>query len=216
MSAGTNADTIHLFDVSDPRDSKTLSTGHINRINTARYSNDGQWILTAGNDHKVHLLHRTSAPLIKSLTSMETPVTSANFSPDNQSLILTTSGGMIEIWSQKSPKPKVGIAEPAIDDEFIREHTTSMPTAEITWGEFSPDQSAYLTCATNGEIIVWEAKTHQRLATIVAFPDSYLRAHFTRDSHHLIFGAGHNFVSVWRLRPQSHQLQKELLGDENE
>ncbi|AKJ02098.1 WD40 repeat protein [Archangium gephyra] len=115
------------------------------KIHSAAFSPDGQYVVTAGEDGmaRVHRVDGKGEPVV--LKGHAGPVVSAAFSPDGQRVVTASKDGTARVWRAD------GTGEPG----ELKGHTG--PVVSATFGPDSPDGQRVVTAGEDGTARVWRA-----------------------------------------------------------
>jgi WD40 repeat protein len=104
---GTPDNTARIWDADTGRLRATLR-GHTGGINTAVFSSDGKYVLTASEDRTAIVWDVTTRSIVTRLQGHEGPINSAVFSANNSSILTASDDGTAQIWDWKNVgQPKV-------------------------------------------------------------------------------------------------------------
>ncbi len=126
-------------------------------VNSAVFSPNGQFILTAGDDAVARIYDTTTAILVRSLEGHSEKLWSAVYSRDGR-FILTASGDALS--NNKDTTARMWDAERGTLMRVFAGHTEA-----VLHAEFSPDGRFVLTTSGDGTARIWEVTTGQVLQT---------------------------------------------------
>jgi WD40 repeat protein len=92
--------TARLWDVATGVPLGSLQ-GHSGGINSAQFSSDGRFILTASDDHTVIVWNTTTKAIVARLVGHEGPVNTAVFGPNNSSILSASDDKTAQLWNWK-------------------------------------------------------------------------------------------------------------------
>jgi hypothetical protein len=81
-----------------------LPIGHTFEINSAQFSPDGNYIVTASEDGTVNIWNLTSGKLLQDLEGHTNGVNSAQFSRDGKSILVTSGDHKTMLWDAATGK----------------------------------------------------------------------------------------------------------------
>jgi len=93
-------DAVKIWDVKKGSCKKTLQ-GHRNTIRTLKYSPDGNFIASGGEDKDIRIWNAHNGACVKVLKGHTQPINSLAFSPDGKLLISSGEDGTIRVWGGK-------------------------------------------------------------------------------------------------------------------
>lgn len=177
-----------------PEEKKTT---HEARVNTAAFSPDGNYIITASDDRRARLWNARGA-LIKELSGHAGPVKYAAFSPDNEFVATAGLDEIARVWNGRTGDL---ITELKGHSELI---------SRIA---FSPDSKRVATASDDRTARVWEARTGK----LIGEP---LRGHksgvsdiaFSSDGIHLATEARDETGRIWNLKTGKYMVLPRLSG----
>ncbi|KAI8996987.1 hypothetical protein BDB01DRAFT_830616 [Pilobolus umbonatus] len=129
-------------------------SGHTNKVSSVSFSNDGQWLASAGHDRKVMIWSVQDKKMTYTLDGHTANITCARWSPDDRNLVATSSfDKSLRIWD-------VGSAI-ASDGSITPIQTVKLDCrAQVTAVDFPPDrQDTICSLDGEGELKVWNLKT---------------------------------------------------------
>jgi WD40 repeat protein len=162
--------------------------GHKSYVNNARFSPDGQHIVTASDDGTARLWESETGREVAILRTNDDSILDAQFSPDGQQIV-TASGevtagsyGTARVWEAATGKEAV----------TLRGHEGAVATAQ-----FSPDGQRIVTVGYDGTARVWQAATGKEVTTLRGHTDSVLDAQFSPDGQWIVTASKDGTARVW-------------------
>ena len=76
---------------------------HDAEVSSARFSNDGRYVVTASADRSVRLWDAQKGQLVADMRGHTDPVVSAEFSDDGSMLASASLDGTVRVWRAASP-----------------------------------------------------------------------------------------------------------------
>jgi WD40 repeat protein len=164
-----------------------LHTYHEVGLQTAQFSPDGRWIVTAG-DRDAHVFSSATGTQVARLHGHEDLVTSAAFSPDGNLVVTTSQDGSARVWSRSGGTLAElnghtdSVRGAAFDPEgrnvvtagadrtarvwsVVREVGLYGSRGTVTSAEFSPDGRRILAASADGIARLWDT-AGRTLATL--------------------------------------------------
>ncbi|EDV91927.1 protein LST8 homolog [Drosophila grimshawi] len=156
------------------------------------FQEDGKWMFTAGEDHRVRIWDMISAPPHCSrVFDCQAPVNAACLHPNQVEIAMGSQNGGVYLWDVKSE----------LHEQLVPELEASIQDVAI-----SPD-GHYMAAANNkGNCYIWELSISpgQMLSTInpkkmiQAHNRSILRCKFSPDSRLLVTTSGNGSACIWK------------------
>jgi WD40 repeat protein len=122
--------------------------GHRNKINSAKFSNDGSKIVTASDDGSAIIWDATTGSALRVMRGQADRVYSASFSPDGKQVVTASDKGQVLLLDTSSG---------------AKLHSLTGHNGLVTIAEFSRDGQMVMTGASDGSVIVWNALTGEML-----------------------------------------------------
>jgi WD40 repeat protein len=129
---------VQLWDVPSGSALQTLQ-GHTGNIRQARFSPDGQFIVTASQDKTARIWQVSSGKLVRVLQA-DMEMNGASFSPDGAQVVTAHQDGTAQIWNARTGE-KLPI---------LRGHHGAVLDAQ-----FSPDGRSLVTASADGTARLW-------------------------------------------------------------
>jgi uncharacterized caspase-like protein len=124
--------------------------GHTDFVNSAVFSPDGKWVLTASSDKTARIYDVSSGREVHVLSGHTEWVRSAVFSPDGKWALTASDDRTARIYDVSSGR----------EVRVLSEHTDRVRSAV-----FSPDNKYILTTGADHKTILWDAATGKALYT---------------------------------------------------
>lgn len=179
-----------------------IPVGHTENVVLVNYSPDGKTVVTASYDNTVKIWNARNGRLLYSLgaeknwqNSMNYWARSVNFSPDSKRIV-TAWDSTAQIWEVQSGR-------------LLK--TLKCEGALLTAG-YSPDGSKIVTADEAYEVIIWNAKTGERLKHTQGYTPWVNDAHFSPNGKFVVATAKNNESLVKLLDAQSGKLIFNLKG----
>ena len=160
----------------------SCSIGHEDALNSAVFSPDGQYILTASADQTARLWERESGKEIITYRGHERSVNSAVFSPDGEYILTASADQTARLWERESGKEII----------TYRGHERSVNSAV-----FSPDGEYILTASADQTARLWERESGKEIITYRGHKDDLNSAVFSPDGNHILTASDDNTARLW-------------------
>ncbi|MBG1271501.1 tetratricopeptide repeat protein [Nostoc sp. WHI] len=151
---------------------------HTGGVNSASFSGDGKWIVTAANDGAARLWD-TQSIILTELQGHQKELRSASFSPDGKLVVTSAEDGTARVWNIANKKLLA----------VLKENNST-----VTAASFSPNGKLILTCSP-GSIHVWDISGNL-LTEIIDYENFIQRPRFSSDGQ-LIIATGDDGYHVW-------------------
>lgn len=169
-----------------------IARPHASWIDSARFSPDGNHIVTAHQDGTARVADSRTGEELVAMRGHTSVVWTAAFGPDGNSVVTSSEDGTARIWD-------VGVGME------LRGHTGS-----VYGVSFSPDGQRVATASLDQTASTWDAMTGEELTTLFGdeaefglFPMN--SSHFSSDGGLLITAQGSGSVAVWDLSASDPQ-----------
>jgi WD40 repeat protein len=158
------------------------SIRHLDVVNSAEFSPDGQRIVTASGDNTARLWDALSGkPIAEPIRHLDV-VNSAEFSPDGQRIVTASGDNTARLWDALSGKP---IAEPMRHE------------AVVYSAQFSPDGRRIVTASGDNTARLWDALSGKPIAEPMKHEDVVYSAQFSPDGQRVVTASADRTVRVW-------------------
>lgn len=195
LASGSEDQTIRLWDLHQPGQTRQTLRGHSGTVRTVAFSPDGQLLASASDDQTIRLWDVASGQPRTTLAGHTDTVRAVVFSPDGQTL---TSGGddqTIRLWAVRS-----GQAGPVLTGHA--NYVLSLA--------FSPDGRTLASSSADQTVRLWEAQTGQARQTLAGHTSMVWSVAFSPDGRTVASGSGDQTVRLWEAA--SGQLLSTLQG----
>ena len=155
--------------------------GHTSTVNSASFSPDGKYIVSASDDNTVRIWdaktgQQVGSPLVN--------VTSASFSPDGRYIVSASADKTVRIWDTKAG---VQVGSP------LEGHTDY-----VTSASFSPDGRYIVSASWDKTVRIWDAKTGQQVGNPLKGHTNYVNsASFSPDGRYIVSASDDCTVRIW-------------------
>ena len=160
----------------------SCSTGHEDALNSAVFSPDGQYILTASDDSTVRLWEQASGKPIMTYRGHERSVNSAVFSPDGQYILTASDDNTAQLWETASGK------------EIMTYHGHE---GWVRSAVFSPDGEYILTASHDNTARLWERESGKEIITYRGHEFLVTSAVFSPDGEYILTASDDNTARLW-------------------
>ena len=158
------------------------SVGHEGCVNSAVFSPDGQYILTASDDSTVRLWEQASGKEIITYRGHEVSVNSAVFSPDGEYILTASADQTARLWERSSGKQ---IMTYCGHEDWVNSAV------------FSPDGEHILTSSDDQTARLWKRSSGKQIMTYRGHEDWVRSAVFSRDGEHILTASDDQTARLW-------------------
>jgi Tol biopolymer transport system component len=155
--------------------------GHTDFFNSAAYSPDGRWIVTASDDGTARVWDAESRRQKMELKHIDRVIHSAAYSPDGQ-WIVTASWDATVVWDAGSGQQKM----------MWRGHSASINSAA-----YSPDGRWIVTASHDNTARVWEAESGQQMLVLRGHTSGINSAAYGPDGRRIVTAGWDGTARVW-------------------
>lgn len=167
--------------------------GHTNAVNTAVFSPDGAYVVTASDDGTARLWDAHTGKSVAKPFGLTEPRSGAYFSP-NGMVIITTGFKQAHLW--KTPIEPKG-------------YYGSLASGYVSKVSYSPNGRYILTASWDGKARVWDTRTKAGIREIDV-QSAVNDAAFSPDGGRIVTASDDGVARVWDAAPQNKSL--ELVG----
>ena len=166
----------------DPSIPQVRIRAHGDRIRNVRFSPDGAWIASSGNDGTIRLWNVGTGE-IRLLCGHKSWVNDLAFDPLGRYLVSAATDGFLIVWSLKDFAP---VSAP------IRQHT-----GRATGVAFSPDGTLFASTGEDGNIVVRRSDTLAPVSTIATGKFDLVSLAFDLSGKRLVSATFEGSVDKW-------------------
>jgi len=182
LAIGTGAD-VSLRDSTRGNTVRTL-TGHHSTVNRIAFSDNGQFIATAGEDGAVEIWDLGNGQLRQTLSGIGR-VNALRFAPDGQWLATANADFSISLWDIKSGEERL----------HLKKHN-----APINGLAFSPDGQLLASGGDDKTVIIWETSSGKSKRTLKGHDLMVTSVSFSPDGQFIASGCGNASVVLWNVK----------------
>ena len=157
--------------------------GHEAWVNSAAFSPDGHWVVTASWDNTARVWEAATGRELAVLRGHEGPVSSAAFSPDGRWVVTASWDNTARVWEATTGE-ELGV---------LRGHKDGVRSAA-----FSPDGRWVVTASDDGTARVWEATTGRELGELQHKAEVWSAA-FSPNGRWVVTASDDGTARVWEL-----------------
>ena len=168
---------------------------HVNQVNSAQFSPDGKYIVTAFDDNTARVWDaKTGEPVTEPLKH-EDSVNSAQFSSDGKYIVTASDDNTARVWDAKTGEP---VTEPL-------KHENSVNPAQ-----FSPDGKYIVTASYDYTARVWDAKTGEPVTESLRHEGPVYSAQFSPNGKYIVTASWEwdKTARVWEFPPLEELIDK--------
>ena len=159
-----------------------LLGGHNSDLYTARFSSDGTRVITSG-DHTAQLWDALSGAN-QAVLWTKGFLWSAEFSPDDQTILTAEEGGLARLWDSKTGKVLVNY---------------SGHTADVRSAHFSRDGQYVATASADGSARIWDKESGKNIAILRGHAREVSDASFSPDGKRVVTDSGDHTSRLWMI-----------------
>jgi len=190
-----------------------LPVGHTSEINSAQFSPDGKYIVSASGDKTAKIWEVSSGNLLYDLKGHTDYVRLAEFSPDGRYIVTASaSNDETKIWevssgkllqdlkgytnqgtsAEFSPNGKIIVSERDFTDAIFE------VSPQVTSAEFSPD-GKYIVSARDNTAKIWEVSSGKLLFDLKGHTSEISSAEISPDGKYIVSASGDNTAKIWEV-----------------
>jgi WD40 repeat protein len=178
------ADAMHSVDAQ-----RRSLEGHTDELTAAAFSEDGKWIVTAGEDRIAKLWDSATGTVVATLSGHERGIKSASFSPDGSRVVTASSDETARLWDARTGK---ALATLDLAEEDHSDH--------VRWAGFSPDGARLVTFGESSVAKLWDAATGQLIASFTGHRDHVYAAAFSADGTRVVTASADHTAKIWDVK----------------
>ena len=163
----------------------TLCLGHGAPVNSAQFSPDGQFIVTASADQTARLWEVRSGKLWKTLSVNTNVLIDAEFSSDGNRILTVSGNKTVQVWDRQAGNVLV---------------TLTSHVASINAAQLSPDGQHVVTSSNDGTAQVWEAHSGKLLLTLSGHDKNVRAARFSPNGQQILTASDDGTARLWDAR----------------
>jgi WD40 repeat protein len=194
-----------LFNVIAPELQMGLPLGHNFGVNSARFSPDGKFVVTASDDKTAKIWETVSGKLIHNLEGHAKAVYSAQFSPacpddpiGGKYIVTASFDNTAKIWETVSGK-------------LI--HNLEGHAKAVSSAQFSPDGKYIVTASHDNTAKIWESSSGKLLTTLKGHKGYLCSAQFSPDGKYIVTASCDSTAKIWEC--STGKLLHTLVGHTN-
>ena len=158
------------------------SVGHEGCVNSAVFSPDGEYVLTASDDKTARLWEKASGKVLITYRGHEAALNSAVFSPDGQYILTASDDNTARLWERSSGKQIM----------TYRGHEDWVESVV-----FSPDGNYILTASHDKTARLWERASGKSIMIYRGHESHVMSAVFSPDGDHILTASVDETVRLW-------------------
>ncbi len=152
-------------------------------LETASFSHDGTWIVTAGWDKTATIWNAQTRERIRQLPH-PARVKNAHFSPDDRWVVTACNNHLAYLWN----------AHTGTLARELRKHTDL-----ILYAAFSHDGRRIVTCSIDHTALIWDATTGNLAAPPLRHPNWVYGAAFSPDDRFIVTASYDRNARIWEV-----------------
>jgi WD40 repeat protein len=164
--------------------------GHTDWVNSAAYSPDGRWIVTASEDNTTRVWDAKTGQQKMLLRGHTASVRSAAYSPDGRWIVTASKDNTVRVWDGQNGQQRMELKH----------------TSPVNWAIYSPD-GQWIVTAEDRTARVWDAESGQQKMLLGEHSYSVNSVAYSPDGRWIITAAG----STARVWDAENGLQKMVL-----
>lgn len=165
---------------------------HDGAVSCVRYSEDGQFIVSASHDNTIKIWDANKHILIKTLYGHANCVQSVSFSIDGNLIVSSSDDYTVKIWDAKTGRCL----------NTLKGHNSPVWCSDI-----SLDGRKIISGSTDASIKVWDTYSGRCLRTIIGHKAAIRSVHFSRNGELILSSAGNpskadddNSIRIWDVK----------------
>ena len=158
--------------------------GHLDKVNTAFFNNDGTRIVSASDDGTVRIWDSGCGAEIELLDASAGFVSCASFSPDSKNIVAGYKDCFVRIWDVNTKKVQ----------RTLKGHSGNILSCSYS------HNGKYIVSSAGGDntIRIWDSDSGENLITIKGLYDVHNSVSFSPDDKYIVSaGLGDNSIRIW-------------------
>ena len=159
-----------------------VPTGHTKHINSAVYSSNGKYIVTASDDNTAKIWSAMETKLLIELKGHTDRVNSAVFSPDGKTIVTAANDSTARIWDASSGKLLLVLKD---------------PSDYVSSANYSPDGRHILTTSWDNTARIWNAANGKLLMNLGRHSNAVNSAIYSPDGNQIVTTSRDSTAKIW-------------------
>jgi len=159
-----------------------IQQGHNRYVNSANFSLDGKYIVSASDDNNIKLWDVATGKVIRTISGHTEAVKSAVFSPDNKYIVSSSRDDTNKLWETATGK----------EIKTFREYNF-IPNSAI----FSGDGKFIISPSTDRRIKMWDPATGKEIRIFKGHKGKVVAVDLSSDNKYLISASGDSTIRLW-------------------
>lgn len=155
---------------------------HSGDINSAGFSPDGRFIVTASQDATARVWNAHTGEFLETLRGHADRVWYAAFAPDNRHIVTASADRTVRLWDTRVDSSRLTLGRQ------LEKVPISGYDGDVHSAAFSPDGKTVVTAHEDGFVRLWDAATGQAVAKLGASEPVY-QAVFSPDGSRIVASA---------------------------
>lgn len=155
---------------------------HSSTVFTARFSPNGAFVATGGNDHRAYLWSATDGTQLHNLIGHTGHIAHVEFSPDSKWLLTASADATIGLWETATGNLIT----------MLYGHTANVNTAF-----FSANGERFATASNDKTAKIWDVEQRKLVATLEGHTARVEKAVFSNDNTKVATAGGDGTAKVW-------------------
>jgi hypothetical protein len=154
---------------------------HRDKINSAQFSPNGQWIVTASRDSTAQVWDSRTGQAVGEALRHGGEIKCAQFSPDGRRVVTASLDGTARIWDVQTGQ-SIG--------QLLRHD------GAVSYADFSPDGRRIVTGSQDKTVRLWDAMTGEPILPSIPNDVGVYYVHFSPNGNELIAGLVNGLVRI--------------------